>query len=174
MIQPSSDPLPHPLLRPEFTHSLAARLLQGARINLTAPHGLGRRRTVQDLRTLLPPDMLVLYADIKLCADDFAGTLRDLCVQAALQDGDISHLGQLIEALGETRKAALLILHNVDLLRDAPHDRLFDTALLPSLAHIAAYPQLALLTVSETIHPDWPLPCEHLPLPPQDYPIAHM
>jgi len=172
MIQISSDTLPYPLLRPEFTHSLAARLLQGASINLTAPHGLGRRRTVQDLRTLLPPDMFVLYADMKLCADDFTGTLSELCAQANLKNGNIPDLGQLIDALGKTRKATLLILHNIDLLRGTPHDRLFDTALLPSLTHIAEYPQLALLTVSEAIHPDWPLPCEHLPLPPRDGAIA--
>jgi len=118
--------------------------------------------------------MLVLYADMKLCADDFTGTLSELCAQAGLKNVDISDLGQLIDALGKTRKVALLILHNVDLLRDAPHDRLFDTALLPSLTRISSYPQFALLTVSEAIHPDWPLPCEYLPLPAQDSPIVGM
>ena len=161
------------LLRPAFTHALAARLTNGESINLTAAHGLGRRRTVQDMRTLLPPGMLVLYADIKFCADDFPATLKELHAQAGLKDEDVLDLGQLIETLGQAKKPALLILHNVDLLRGAPHDPLFDTALLPSLAHIAAYPQLALLTVSEAIHADWPLPCEHLPLPELDTDIPH-
>ena len=153
------------LLRPAFTHALAARLTNGESINLTAAHGLGRRRTVQDMQTLLPPGMLVLYADMKFCADDFPATLNELRAQAGLKDEDVLDLGQLIETLGQAKKPALLILHNFDLLRNQPHDPLFDSALLLHLADFADHANLALLTVSETIYADWPLPCEHLPLP---------
>jgi len=156
------------LLRPAFTASLAARLSAGASINLCAAHGLGRQRTVADLRSVLPAEIRVLYADMKFCATDFPATLRDLCAQAGLDDATISDLGNLLAALAHNPAPALLILHNVDLLRSDPHDPLFDTALLPYLARFAKHPNLALLTVSEAIHPDWPLPCEHLSLPPLD------
>jgi len=162
------------MLRPEFTRALAARLLQGASINLTAPHGLGRRRTVQDLRSVLPQGMPVLHADMKSSAADFPSTLSGLCAQAGLKDKDTANLGQLIESLGQDPVPALLILHNVDLLKNAPHDPLFDTALLPYLARIAEYPHLALLCISEAIYADWPLPCEHLPLPPKAGDIARI
>lgn len=152
------------LLRPTFTKKLAARLSQGASINLTAPHGLGRRRTIQDLRSMLPPDMCVLYTDVKFCLHDFPATLNDLCTQADLADANPADLGELIAAVSESPASALLILHNIDLLRSQPHDPLFDTALLPHLTTIASHPRLALLTVSEDIYPDWPLPCEALHL----------
>jgi len=153
------------LLRPAFTKELAARLQQGASINLTAPHGLGRRRTLQDLRTLLPADMCVLYADMKFSADDFTATLADLCQQAGLSSKTIQHAGQLIDAL--SHKPALLILHNFDLLRNDSHDPLFNSALLPYLTEFCRHPHLALLTVCEAAYADWPLPCEPMPLPPQ-------
>ncbi|HKI61126.1 MAG TPA: hypothetical protein VKA31_02425 [Mariprofundaceae bacterium] len=152
------------LLRPDFTQALAARLQQGASINLTASHGLGRRRTLQDLRALLPGRMRVLYADMKFCVDDCAATLADLAAQAGIPD--ILNLGQLIEGLAANPDPALLILHNFDLLRSQPHDPLFDSALLPYLAHVVGHAQLALLVVCEDVYPDWPLPCEHQPLPP--------
>ena len=156
------------LLRPALTHALAARLSNGARINLTAAHGLGRRQTLADLRSILPKNMRVLYADMKFCLNDFPATLHELCTQTGLPDATVSELGQLIEVLAQDSQPTLLILHNLDLLRAAPHDALFDTALLPFLAHIAAHPHLALLTVSEAVYPNWPLPCENIALPPQN------
>jgi hypothetical protein len=166
--------LPRPLLRPGLTRALAARLEKGASINLSAAHGLGRRRTVADLRSILPAAMRVLYIDMRFCAADFPATLHDLCTQSGLKDVGMRNLGEFIAALADNPAPALLILHNVDLLRDAPHDPLFDTALLPYLARIAEYPHLALLAVSEAVHPDWPLPCEHFTLPPQEGCIARI
>jgi len=156
------------LLRPSFTKKLAARLSQGASINLTAPHGMGRRRTLQDLLSVLPPDMRVLYTDMKFCLNDFPATLRELRAQARCDDATIANLGSLIESLSGNPAPALLILHNVDLLRSAAHDPLYDSALLPHLVAIKAHAQLSLLTVSETLYPDWPLPCEPLPIPSLD------
>jgi len=161
------NPLLRPLLRPSFTRELAVRLSQGASINLTAPHGRGRRRTIEDLRSVLPPDLRVLYADMKHCLNDFPATLRELCTQAGLENNDIADLGDLIESLSGNPAPALLILHNFDLLRTELHDPLYDSALLAHLSTFAAHPHLALLTVSEDIYPDWPLPCEALSLPPQ-------
>jgi len=62
------------LLRPAFTHELAARLSNGASINLTAAHGLGRRQTVADLHSILPSEVRVLYADMTFCAANFSAT----------------------------------------------------------------------------------------------------
>lgn len=169
-----SDALLPPPLRPQFTRELANRLLHGGSINLTAAHGLGRRRTVADLRTILPQDLRLLYADMKFCLDEFPALLADLYAQAGLAESGASHLGQLIEILALSSQASLLILHNFDLLRpdqhDQPHDPLFDTALLPHLAGFRDHKRLALLVICEDIHPDWPLPCEHLALPPLQHP----
>jgi len=154
------------ILRPAFTRELALRLQQGASINLTAPHGLGRRRTLQDLRTLLPAGLSVLYADMKFRAGDFTATMADLCAQAGLSSKVIQHAGQLIDA--QMQKPTLLILHNFDLLRNEPHDPLFDSALLPYLSEFSVHSHLALLTVCEAVYADWSLPCEQVVLPPQE------
>jgi len=154
------------LLRPAFTRQLAMRLQHGECINLTAPHGFGRRRTLQDLRSVFPPDMGILHIDMKCSADDFSATWVDLCTQARRTGTDFRHLGQLSAALAQQHAQSLLILHNFDLLRNQPHDPLFDSALLPYLSAFSRQPRLSLLTVCERIYADWPLPCQHLPLPP--------
>ncbi|MDQ6972084.1 MAG: hypothetical protein Q9M30_05495 [Mariprofundaceae bacterium] len=166
-MHPSQD-IHKSLLRPAFTHALATSLQLGASINLIAPHGLGRRRTVQDLRRILPSGMRVLYADIRFNTGDLPALLKDLCTQAGLQGMHITNLALLVEALASRTSPTLLILHNIDLLRPGSthaRDPLFDTALLSQLCRFADHPHLALLTVSEAVYPDWPLPCEPLPIP---------
>jgi len=157
------------LLRPEFTRVLARRLVQGESINMTAPHGYGRRQTLLDLRRVLPPGMRVLHANLKFCLDDCSALLADLAVQAGLNPSEVHNLGQLLEAQARHLAPSLVILHNFDLLRFATrrkaHDPLFDSALLPYLKTFSTHPHIALLLVSEAVYPDWPLPCEVLPLP---------
>lgn len=53
------------LLRPELTKQLADTLLAGKHVNLVSPHGRGRRRTLEDLKTLLPYGVLVQQIDLK-------------------------------------------------------------------------------------------------------------
>lgn len=161
------------LLRPDFTRELAARLLAGESINLTATHGLGRRRTLTDLRAIFPQQFRVLHADMKFCAADFSHMLHDLCEQAGLSNTDIQHAGDLIAGLAASPEGCLLVLHNIDLLRSAPHDRRFDSDLLPHLSGFAQHSHLALLTVSEALYTDWPLPCNALELPPLTAADAH-
>jgi len=143
--------------------------MQGESINLTAPHGYGRRQTLSDLRSVLPPGMRVLHINLKFCLDDCAAVLGDLAAQAGLNPAEIHDLGQLIEAQAKHLAPSLVILHNFDLLRFATrrkqHDPLFDTALLPYLKAFLEHPHIALLVVCEARYPDWPLPCEVLPIP---------
>ncbi|OIO69537.1 MAG: hypothetical protein CO186_10245 [Zetaproteobacteria bacterium CG_4_9_14_3_um_filter_49_83] len=153
-------------LRPAFTHMLANHLLRGESINLLAPHGYGRRETLQDLRAILPTDIRVLYADMKDSLDDCPATLHAIARQVHSDSPAINHLGQLIIALSEHRSPFLLILHNFDLIRNKAHDPLFDSALLPYLTNFSDHPQLSLLVVSEEYYPDWQLPCTSLPIPP--------
>ena len=54
-----------PLLRPEFTQQLAARLLQGTNINLIGAHGQGRRRTLGDLQHLLADTIPIQKIDLQ-------------------------------------------------------------------------------------------------------------
>jgi len=120
---------------------------------------------VQDLRSILPPEMRVLYADMKFSLHDFPATLRELCAQAGVYDAEVPNVGKLIMALAKKSQPTLLILHNLDLLRDSPHDPLFDTELLPHLVAFSGHAHLSLLTVSEDIYPDWALPCKHIAIP---------
>lgn len=152
------------LLRPEFTRMLASRLAVGECINLTAPHGFGRRRTVEDLRIILSPEIRVLYADMKFRKDDFAATLDDLCSQAEL--AQVRDFPELVRMLAADSHASLLILHNIDLLRTDTHDPLFDSDLLAHLSAFSGHAHLALLSISEAVYTDWPLPCRPLPMPP--------
>lgn len=156
------------MLRPLFTQQLAQRLMHGASINLVAPHGYGRRQTLRDLRSILPPEVSVLYADMKYYREDCAGMLAALSTQLNLKTV-ASNLCQLIEELALIDQPALLILHNIDLLRYAtyqqPYNPAFDVALLPYLKNFTEHDKLALLTVSEAVYVDWPLPCDALLLP---------
>ncbi len=153
------------MLRPAFTRDLAARLRQGACINMTAPHGFGRRRTLKDLRAILAADMHILHADMKFCRHDFSAMMHELCLQADLQP-PAEQAAQLPQRLAERNNPTLLILHNLDLLRSESCEPRFRLELLPSLHLWRESPRLALLCVCEDVYPDWPLPCETRPLPP--------
>jgi len=154
-----------PMLRPDFTRQLAERLLSGEAINLTGAHGLGRRRTLTDLTSLLAGHATVLRADMKFAAGDYQAMLGDLADQAGMETPP-DNLAELLERLTSSANPAALILHNFDLLRSQPHDARFDDELLPQLAAIATLPGVGLLAVCEEIHDDWPLPFSNLPLPP--------
>ena len=64
-------------LRPAFTEDLAARLAEGACINLVSPHGQGRRRTLADLYGCLPSSMQVLQANLRHYPQSLAAMLAD-------------------------------------------------------------------------------------------------
>jgi len=53
------------MLRPRFTQQLADVLLTGISVNLFSPHGRGRRRALEDLKTRLPDDVKVYQIDLK-------------------------------------------------------------------------------------------------------------
>jgi len=53
------------MLRPVFTKQLADTLLAGTSVNLFSPHGRGRRRTLEDLKTRLADDVEVYQIDLK-------------------------------------------------------------------------------------------------------------
>jgi len=125
------------ILRPEFTTQLVTRLLAGVSINLISPHGQGRRRTLQDLRSLLPTSLPVQYIDLRLHQDD---------------------LEAVICACLKQQEQGLLILHNVDLLQD--HD------LIPQLNETSKLNNINMLYVSEDeTHQDI-LAAESVYLPP--------
>ncbi len=52
------------MLRPAFTQQLADHLLSGESVNLHAPHGRGRRQTLEDLLSLIS-DVQVQKIDLK-------------------------------------------------------------------------------------------------------------
>ncbi|MDX8405182.1 MAG: hypothetical protein R8K50_03435 [Mariprofundus sp.] len=85
------------ILRPIFTTKLAERLQHGQAINLISPHGQGRRRTLRDLLTLLPASLPVTYIDLLRMNDERIQTTITSC--------------------SKTESPALLIVHNVNLLK---------------------------------------------------------
>jgi len=112
-------------LRLEFTKQLVARLLDGESINLISPHGQGRRRTLQDLRTLLPDSISVQQLDLR----------RD-----SVDPGD--WLSQTVDSSRKT----LLILHNFNELNQ---ENSSSQPFIELLNSISKQPALSLLAVSE-------------------------
>ncbi len=112
------------LLRPEFTRSLADKLSVGACINLISPHGQGRRRTLEDLRSLLPVSIDVQQLDLR----------RD----------SVDPLAWLLRNLDSSRKM-LLILHNFDELSE---DDISHQPFIERLNSITKQPTVSLLAVS--------------------------
>ena len=125
------------LLRPEFTQQLAERLLQGSHINLISPHGQGRRRTLQDLRHLLPDTLLIQQVD--------------------LQRDNIDLSRWLMQFTGIT-SPTLLILHNFHCMHDPD--------IFKQLNQLTSNKHLTCLYVSEEVLADLPLDAENLLLPP--------
>ncbi|MDQ6977244.1 MAG: hypothetical protein Q9M75_03950 [Ghiorsea sp.] len=64
------------MLRPAFTQQLAAHLLAGKSINLYAPHGRGRRQTLDDLMSLLL-DVKVQKIDLKRERNNWENWLKE-------------------------------------------------------------------------------------------------
>jgi len=110
------------LLRPAFTRQLAERLLSGEHIQLVSPHGLGRRQTVTDLRSLLPAPITVTYIDL----------LRM----------DQQLLPAMIDACHTQQGAVVLIVHNIDQLNEQ--------SLITQLNRLKPLPHVGLLCVCLT------------------------
>jgi len=55
----------YPLLRPDFTRTVADHLLLASNINLSGAHGQGRRRTLKDLYHTLPDSVRVHQFDFR-------------------------------------------------------------------------------------------------------------
>jgi len=125
------------ILRPEFTTHLAERLVTGESINLISPHGQGRRRTLQDLRSLMPASLPVQYIDLRLHQDD---------------------LEAVICACLKQQEQGLLILHNFNLLQN--HDLISQLNAINKLNHIS------LLYISEDKTLQDLLAAESVHLPP--------
>jgi len=151
------------LIRPIFTEDLAARLAEGACLNLVSPHGQGRRRTLADLRRCLPDAMAVLQANLRDYPQSLTAMLTDLCTQAGLADTD--RLDALLDALQQRPEPSLIILHNLDELECGEASG-FDETFFAGLNGVKERPGISLLCVSERVHEAWPLYIEAVELPP--------
>jgi len=112
------------VLRPEFTSKLASQLLEGVSLNLISQHGQGRRRTIQDLRHILPSDVKVFYCDMKR----HMGSVYDYFCQ--------------IKGTCQENNQNIVIIHNVQ-------PELYEKPLLNILQQIEGLHHTVLLTVSE-------------------------
>ncbi|OIO74420.1 MAG: hypothetical protein AUJ57_02235 [Zetaproteobacteria bacterium CG1_02_53_45] len=105
-------------LRPEFTQSLATRLLAGQSINLLSPHGQGRRRTLQDLRHILPESLRIHQINMRHHHADYNGFYHDLCLQIECSTSALGALDELLDLIEQSGQKTLLILHNFDEIRN--------------------------------------------------------
>ncbi|MFC1542649.1 hypothetical protein ACFL4M_02050 [Pseudomonadota bacterium] len=112
-------------LRPDFTLKLKNRLLRGESINLISQHGQGRRRTLEDLRSLLPDSIAVQQLDLR----------RD----------PVDPVDWLSEAVNSSRNS-LLILHNFDELNEETNS---NQQFIEQLNSIEMQPTISLLSVAE-------------------------
>ena len=124
------------MLRPEFTETLADKLLAGGCVNLISPHGQGRRRTLKDLSSILEGGLVIKQFNLREQQQD---------------------LLSLITAFLNNENQGLFILHNFELLGDQ--------TLIPWLNKIKLVPRLSLLTVSEDESSQVLLDIEALKLP---------
>ena len=129
----------HALLRPEFTRSLAAQLLQGTSVNLIGAHGQGRRQTLEDLRQLLPDTLPVQQVDLQR---------------------DQIDLNRWLMQFANTASPTLLILHNFHCAHDPD--------IFKQLAQLKNNKHLTCLYVSEEVLKKLPLDAENILLPPME------
>jgi len=106
-------------LRPEFTQQLVSQLQSHRCVNLISLHGQGRRRTLQDLKHVLPKHWLPLQVDMRAAQHDVGEPLAVLCslYAQAIKD-DISNIDELIKKSNEYSAYILIIIHNFELLND--------------------------------------------------------
>ncbi|MES0371882.1 MAG: hypothetical protein ABUK11_06340 [Mariprofundaceae bacterium] len=128
--------MPEQHLRPEFTKQLAARLLAGESINLIGAHGQGRRRTLQDLRSILPAKLSVHQLDLQR---------------------DSVNLGEWLTQFINITSPTLLILHNFHCLSEPD--------IFKQLNHLNSNKYLSCLYVSEEVLTELSLDAENLQLP---------
>jgi len=84
------------MLRPTFTEKLASLLLACQHVNLISPHGQGRRRTLYDLKSILPDALIIKHIDLKHMEENE----YQKAFSAAFKD------------LNKVKHPTLLILHN--------------------------------------------------------------
>lgn len=126
-------------LRPEFTHQLIELLQQGKNINLISPHGQGRRRTLQDLRSTLAKSWRVFQVDMRDIEKHGLTILDVLLKQANIEK--LPDIQEFTLKMNKTSIYHLIIIHNYQFLTDLN--------VISSLNEIEQYPYVSLLCVSE-------------------------
>jgi len=126
-------------LRPEFTKQLLESLLHSENINLISPHGQGRRRTLQDLRSIAPQSWSFLQVDMRDVEKGEISLLNELVKQAKIEK--ITSFGNFIDILDNNSNYYLIIIHNFEFLRDLN--------VISCLNKIEKYAHVSLLCVSE-------------------------
>ena len=126
-------------LRVEFTHQLLKSLQQGKSINLIGPHGQGRRRTLQDLRSILPEVWRVFQVDMRDVEKRQISLLDALLEQGKYKN--IANIHDFIPEINKTSIYHLVIVHNLEFLTDL--------SVISYLNEIEKYPYVSLLCVSE-------------------------
>ena len=153
-------------LRPEFTAALAHKLLAGACINLVSPHGQGRRRTLADLRAVLPDALQIFQIDMRIHKDDYQGFYDNLHVQLGCPTMDTNQITLLLDLLEESAQPCLLILHNFDELRHRKAVKGgYNSHFMHALNSIPGRTNIGLLCVSECAHQHYLLSADGAMLP---------
>lgn len=140
-------------LRPVFNEYLFKRVLKGDAINLIAEHGLGRRRTLDDLEQCLGGDMLVLRLNLKSYKESYAAFIKELWRQLGSQGEIPSELASVLEHMEASKKPILLIMHNFDALLDNPQiDSAFNVSFFDHLNSMRNQENMCLLCVTVKAH----------------------
>ena len=105
-------------LRPEFTDSLATRLLAGESLILISPHGQGRRRTLTDLHKSLPATCFIIQINMRSHTADYKGFIESIIESSEHQVSVITSLNSVLELLEKRHEQVVIILHNFDEIRN--------------------------------------------------------
>ncbi|MDQ6962612.1 MAG: hypothetical protein Q9M28_08805 [Mariprofundaceae bacterium] len=140
-------------LRPVFSEYLLKKVLKGDAINFIAEHGLGRRRTLDDLEQCLGDDILVLRLNLKSYKESYSAFIKELWRQLGSQGDMPTELASVLEHMEASKKTMLLIMHNFDILLDNPQiDSAFNVSFFDHLNSMRNQENMCLLCVTVKAH----------------------
>lgn len=132
-------------LHPTFIKFLIEKIKRGQPINVIGAHGVGRRRTLDDLQQCLTGHYLLLRIDCQRDVEGYASFIRVLARQLNMQAESGMGLNDCLAHMLASSQPILFILHNFDVLRGKPQ---FDAPFFDQLNRIAYQAKVCLLCVT--------------------------
>ena len=140
-------------LRPVFTKLLVQKIKCDFSLNLIGEHGLGRRRTLDDVQQCLGDEVRVLRINLKFYKESYTAFLKELGRQLDVQTEKATSLTDLFTKVECLNKPVLVLLHNFDAILNNPKlDPAFDSSFFDHLNSIRNQKNMSLICVTVKAH----------------------